>query len=41
MRAGYLPARMLARVGEHTGAAAYAVVKRIPSAASPSMWGVS
>jgi len=30
-----------ARVGEHTGAAAYASVKRTPSAAKASMRGVS
>jgi hypothetical protein len=40
-RAGYRPVRIEARVGEHTADAAYALVNRIPSAASRSMWGVS
>ena len=39
--AGYLPVRMLARVGEQTGQAAYASVKRMPSRARRSMLGVS
>ena len=40
-RAGYLPVRMLARVGEHTEHAAWASVKRMPRAASRSRCGVS
>ncbi len=36
-RAGYLPVMMLARVGEQTGAAAYASVKRTPLAARRSV----
>jgi hypothetical protein len=31
---------MLARLGEQLGAATKALVKRTPSAAIPSMWGV-
>jgi hypothetical protein len=41
VRVGYLPVMMLARVGEHTGQAAYAFVKRTPEAAKPSTFGVS
>ena len=41
VRCGYLPVRMLARVGEQTGQAAYACVNFIPVAASRSTLGVS
>ena len=39
-RAGYLPVRMLARVGEQSGVA-YASVNRIARFANRSMFGVS
>ena len=41
MRAGWRPVRMLARVGEQSGLAEYACVKRIPRAASRWRCGVS
>ena len=41
VRAGYSPVTRAARVGEHSGAAAYAWVNRMPPAASASMRGVS
>ena len=39
--AGYLPVKMLARVGEQTGQAAYALVNRIACFEKKSMLGVS
>ena len=41
VRTGYFPVKMLALVGEQTGHAAYAFVKRAPSAASRSIFGVA